>query len=112
MPYIQRNEYGKVVALTFTEGTSSEFLPVESPEVLQLLAGQGDTSSLEMMLDDLKLIRVIEDLIDILISKNIIIFSELPLPVQQKILLKKGHRDKLFGSGSSIIGSESEEGIL
>lgn len=110
MPYIQRNEDGKVVALTFTEGTSSEFLPAEAPEILQLLAGNNDTSSLEMMLDDLKLIRVIEDLIDILISKNVIIFSELPLPVQQKILLKKGQRDKLFGGGSSIIGSE--EGIL
>lgn len=109
MPYIQRDEDGKVVALTFTEGASSEFLPVEAPEILQLLAGKNDTSSLEMMLDDLKLIRIIEDLIDILVSKNIIIFSELPLPVQKKILLKKGQRDKLFG-GSSIIGSE--EGIL
>lgn len=110
MPYIQRNEDGKIIALTFTEGASSEFLPVEHPEILRFLASQGDTSSLEMMLDDLKLIRVIEDLIDILISKNIIIFSELPLPVQQKILLKKGRRDKLFGNGGSIISPE--EGIL
>ena len=110
MPYIQRNKDGKIIALKFTEETSSEFLPADDPEVLHLLAGQGDTSSLEMMLDDLKLIRVIEDLIDILISKNIIIFSELPLPVQRKILLKKGHRDKLFGSGGNLIGSE--EGIL
>ena len=110
MPYIQRDEHGKVVALTFTEGDSSEFLPAENPEILQLLAGKGGASNLEMLLSDIKMIRVIEDLIDILISKNIIIFSELPLPVQQKILLKKGNRDKLFGSGGDIIGSE--EGIL
>lgn len=110
MPYIQRDEHGKVVALTFAEGTSSEFLPAENPEILQFLAGKDDASSLELLLSDLKMIRVIEDLIDIMIAKNIIIFSELPLPVQQKILLKKGHRDKLFGSGGDIIGSE--EGIL
>lgn len=110
MPYIQRDEHGKVVALTFAEGDSSEFLPAENPEILQLLAGKGGASNLEMLLSDIKMIRVIEDLIDILISKNIIIFSELPLPVQQKILLKKGNRDKLFGSGGDIIGSE--EGIL
>jgi len=95
-------------------GSSGEFLPVEHPEVLQFLAGPAegggaDASGLEMLLSDLKLIRVIEDVIDLLIAKRVIIFSELPLPVQQKILQKKGKREKLFGGGD-IIGTD--KGIL
>ena len=115
MPYIQRNDEGRISSLTLSGDASSEFLPVEHPEVLQFLAVQagdkaGDTSSLEMLLSDLKLIRVIEDVIDLLIAKRVIIFSELPLPVQQKILLKKGKREKLFGGGVDILGSD--KGIL
>ena len=109
MPYVIRNEHGKVTVLTDKAGASSEFLAAEHPEVLAFLtAPQGDAANVEMLLADLKMIRVIEDLIDILISKNIIIFSELPLPVQQKILLKKGYRDKLFGSGAYLMGSAED----
>ena len=98
-----------------SEGASKEFLPVEHPEVLQFLCtpeGQtsAGTSDMEMLLSDLKLIRVIEDVIDLLIAKRVIIFSELPVPVQQKILLKRGKREKLFGGGADILGSA--EGIL
>lgn len=115
MPYIQRNEQGKISTLTMSGEASCEFLPVEHPEVLQFLAApagdnEGNTSSLEMLFSDLKLIRVIEDVIDLLIVKRVIIFSELPLPVQQKILLKKGKREKLFGGGGDILGSD--KGIL
>lgn len=115
MPYIQRNEQGKISSLTMSGEASSEFLPAEHPEVLQFLTAPsadkaGDASSLEMLFSDLKLIRVIEDVIDLLIAKRVIIFSELPLPVQQKILLKKGKREKLFGGGVDILGSE--KGIL
>lgn len=115
MPYIQRNEQGKIFSLTMSGEATCEFLPVEHPEVLQFLAGpteegENGTSSLEMLFSDLKLIRVIEDVIDLLIAKRVIIFSELPLPVQQKILQKKGKREKLFGAGVDILGSE--KGIL
>ncbi len=117
MPYIQRNEQGKISSLTMSGEASGEFLPAEHPEVLQFLTAPsggsdkvGDPSALEMLLSDLKLIRVIEDVIDLLITKRVIIFSDLPLPVQQKILLKKGKREKLFGGGGDFLGAE--KGIL
>ena len=115
MPYIDRNEEGRISALTMSGDASREFLPVEHPEVLQFLAGPAEegesgTSGVEMLFSDLKLIRVIEDVIDLLIAKRVIIFSELPLPVQQKILQKKGKREALFGGGVDILGSE--KGIL
>jgi len=115
MPYIERDSQGRISALTASAGAGSEHLPVEHPEVLQFLTtpegqGQGDVSGMEMLLSDLKLIRVIEDVIDLLIAKRVIIFSELPVPVQQKILQKRGKREKLFGGGADILGSD--KGIL
>jgi hypothetical protein len=115
MPHVQRNANGKIVALTAEACQTSEFLPAEHPEVLHFLAqtqtsGAGDTASLTLLMEDLKLIRAIEDIIDLMISKNVIIFSDLPPAVQQKVLKKRGYREKLFGSGGDILGSE--DGIL
>ncbi len=113
MPFVQRNADGCIVSLLGESGMVSEFLPPAHPEVIEFLARgtqAGSDASLALLQEDLKLIRAIEDVIDLLISKNLIIFSDLPLPVQQKILKKRGTREKLFGSGSDILGSE--EGIL
>jgi hypothetical protein len=115
MPYVERDPQGKVSALKATPGPTGEFLPAEHPEVLHFLGTPeghtpGDAFNMEMLLSDLKLIRVIEDVVDLLIAKGVIIFSDLPAPVQQKILMKRGKREKLFGGGADIIGSE--EGLL
>ena len=42
---------------------------------------------------DLDMVRIIEDVIDILIDKNIMLFTDLPDPVQNKILFKKNIRN-------------------
>lgn len=111
MPYVQRDASGKIISLTSEAGASGEKLPAEHPEILQFLSQNSPgTSDMSMafLLEDLKMIRAIEDVIDLLISKNVIIFSELPTAVQQKILKKRGYREKLFGQGGSIIGKAED----
>ncbi len=118
MPYVERNESGAVVAIASTQDTgggTKEFLPLEHAEVLAFLAAlssakDGGGASLSMMASDLRMIRVIEDVVDLLIQKNVIIFSDLPQAVQSKLLQKRGQRERLFGKGGDIIGSS--EGIL
>lgn len=117
MPYVERNETGAVVAVASTPDAGSgkkEFLPLEHADVLQFLgaltAGKEGGASLAMMASDLRMIRVIEDVVDLLIQKNVIIFSDLPQAVQAKLLQKRGQRERLFGKGGDIIGSS--EGIL
>lgn len=115
MPYVERDQAGKVRALTLTPDASREFLPPEHPEVMSFLCqqpgqSQPDTSNMEMLLSDLKMIRVIEDVIDLLIAKGVIIFSDLPVAVQHKILQKRGEREKLFGSNAGILNTD--EGLL
>jgi len=53
---------------------------------------------------DLDMVRVIEDVIDIMIDKNLMLFTDLPDPVQNKILFKKTIRN--LSNGTSIIEDE------
>ena len=113
MPYIQRNSDGQIIAITRSMEPGGDYLPVDHPQVVGFLASSGtsdaaDARSVEMLLSDLKMIRVIEDVIDILMSKNLIIFSDLPPAVQEKILTQKGRREKLFGAGADILGREDD----
>lgn len=108
MPYVERNASGQIVALYAAPGeTAGEALPATHADVLRfLLSGEQGADGDGMLAADLKMIRVIEDVIDLLVSKNLILFSELPVPVQNKILAKKGQREKLFGSGGSILSED------
>ena len=56
---------------------------------------------------DLDMVRVIEDVIDILIDHNVMLFTDLPDAVQNKILFKKQVRN-LHGKRDSILQEEEE----
>ena len=112
MPYIQRNSAGEVVALRLTpQDDTNELVSADHPEVLLFLSTSKDelTRGLSLLRADLSMIRVIEDVIDLLIDKNVILFSELPMAVQQKLLRKKGQREKVFGVGDIL---SSDDGLL
>lgn len=110
MPYAQRNEKGEIVALT-ADSTSEEdqSIGLDNPEVLKFLAGgkaQGD-HYFEMLAQDLQQIRILEDLIDLLTSKGIIMFSELPVAAQRKILNKKSIRESFDHAGDILVRDET-----
>ncbi len=105
MPYIQRNQTGSIVSLTaLPVSDKDQFLLPDDPEIIEFLThpmvggGGPDKISLELFAADLKMIRVVEDLIDLLTLKGIIMFSELPSPVQEKILCKRTAREKFVSS--------------
>ncbi|MCE2746889.1 MAG: hypothetical protein LW710_13415 [Burkholderiales bacterium] len=47
---------------------------------------------------DAEFVRVIEDLIDILLAKNIILHTDLPEAAQKKLMFRKGLRQRLHNS--------------
>lgn len=107
MPYAQRNAAGAIIALTAEPADERDvLLKPDDPEVLLFLAGEShserDWQNLELLADDLKMIRVVEDLIDLLTAKGVILFSELPAAVQDKILRKKVKREQL-SHGNDIL---------
>ena len=106
MPFIRRNAEGVVDSLHRTGGDGAEFLPDDHPAVRAFL-GAGPVVHDESFASlDADFIRVIEDVIDTLISKNVINITDLPVEAQTKLFGRKGYREratrdalKLFGDG-------------
>ncbi len=109
MPYIQRNSSGAIVALLREPGaaTNGEFLPSSHPDVCAFLAegSEGDVQ-IALQASDADLARVTEDLIHLLVEKNLILFTELPAIVQEKLALRERLRAKLRPDGTSIVSED------
>lgn len=93
MPYVHRGSDGRISAVSLTAAEDmQEFLPSEHAELLRFsrdIMG-GHTS---VLLDsDMKLIRVLEDLVELLLNQGVIRFTDLPEPAQQKLLERRGLR--------------------
>jgi len=108
MPFVRRDAEGNIEALFRTprDGASEE-VSTGDPEVRSFL-GLSDADGQELqdwIRADLSLARVTEDLIDLLIEKGIISFTELPEAAQAKLINRRGLRNELsyvaslFGSG-------------
>ena len=109
MPYALRNEYGEILALTAAPNYEGD-LPValSDPDVLSFMisnipANEDQRHFNELLVEDLKQIRIVEDLIDLLAAKGVILFSELPDAAQKKILGKKSLRDEMKTSNDILV---------
>ena len=97
MPFVMRDDTGNISAL-YREQTPDalEYLPSEHPEILAF-TGHGGASAErpDMRQSDLEMIRVYEDLIDILISKRIVVLTDFPTAAQEKLVRRKRLRSSL-----------------
>ena len=110
MPYIQRNDEGLIVSLTHLKDEQhKEYLTPTHIEIVEFLTGQceldTDLNSAKETLQesDQDFARATEDLIQLLIEKNLILFTELPTAVQTKMLGRKKLRSSLGGQGNSFL---------
>lgn len=106
MPYVNRDENGKIIALVSQSGQDeTEKLSASDPEVLAFLQESESDSPPREFLDssDLELVRVLEDVINLLVEKNIINFTELPDEVQHKLLNRQYAREKLHDDHALLI---------
>ena len=101
MPYVQRDTTGAIASLhRQANDAAPEFLPDEHPEV-QAFVGRDAFARL-----DADFVRVLEDVIDTLISKNVVNITDLPAEAQVKLFSRKSFRERrnsnslrLFGDG-------------
>jgi chromosome segregation ATPase len=101
MPYVKRDSAKQIIALLKTsEPGSDEFLPLNSPEIASFLGGPVPEQSFQEL--DVDLIRVLEDLVDTLIRKNILIITDLPEQARKKLMTRKGLRSQLKNSISFL----------
>jgi len=106
MPFIRRDAQGAIDSLHRRDEDGAEFLPDDHPDVRAFL-GSHDQGFASL---DADFIRVIEDVIDTLISKNVINITDLPPEAQTKLFGRKGYREratkdalKLFGDDDAAI---------
>jgi len=122
MPFVHRDENGTVQAVyeEYLEGTEEvdhndpdlrEFIMRNIPQVGSILED-------EWVLSDLALARVLEDLIEILMDKKVIMFTDFPEGAQQKLRERRGLRkelsyvEDLFVSDDDDDYGDGEGGLL
>jgi signal recognition particle GTPase len=112
MPYVIKNSSGKIVgAFEDEQKITSEWVEEEDKELQsykQELKSQVQAKN-EMQISDLDLIRVLEDLTELLIKKQVIAFTELPIFAQQKLGTRQKMRTDMVSLKSLI---NEDEGIF
>ena len=112
MAYIQRDSQGKIIAVFDSrQDNAQEFLALDSPELLEYLIQSESTEEARKVLStsDINLIRVLEDLINTLIDKKVILFTDLPMAAREKLSSREKIRGHLH-SLENLMGDD--EGIL
>ena len=101
MPYIERSATHEVIALFLqAPQPSAEWLSLDHPDVLAFLARSDDRGAAGLPHEvlatlDRAMIRVLEDLVDVLVDKQIIQLSDLPEKARYKVMARKEFRSAL-----------------
>ncbi|MEO0444063.1 MAG: hypothetical protein AAFZ92_10045 [Pseudomonadota bacterium] len=109
MPYVKRNADDRIVSIAQTaDNAHSEYLQPTANEIVNFLSDSAeiDLSKDALAESDKDIARITEDLIQLLISKNIILFTELPGAVQQKLLSREKLRSSLNGVMDDFLDDE------
>lgn len=96
MTYVMRNVSGQIVAILSESIDGAEEVGIHDFELKEFLARETpeEIAQKELRESDQSLIRVIEDLIDVLINNGAISFNDFPEPVQHKLLGRRGLRNR------------------
>ncbi len=116
MPYVQRDSQGKIAAVSATANDSvQEWIEEGSHDLnvflLDMALGKdgADIGTIRALSEsDLNMIRVVEDVVDLLIEKNLLRFTDLPAPAQDKLLKRRSLRQtinplNLMGDDNGVI---------
>jgi hypothetical protein len=101
MFYVTRGEDGAVQSVSKVAIDGSERMEDSHPEICAFFSLGSSAQPFDAA--DAEFVRVIEDLIDTLIMKNIIRHTDLPYPAQKKLLQRRGLRTQ-FNGGLDLFG--------
>ena len=105
MPYVKRDAAGRVVAVSLESAPGFiEELEQDSAEITALLGGGHDRET-PIGHTDQDFVRVLEDVVQLLIDKGVILFTDLPPSAQAKIMRRQRLRSELAGK-LDLIGDD------
>jgi hypothetical protein len=105
MPYVLRTPDGQIDSLHRDARAGAQWLPPNHPELQRFLgaaaparpAAEGDApdeAEAGFASLDAGLIRVVEDLVDVLVARNVINITDLPPEAQHKLFARKNFRER------------------
>jgi hypothetical protein len=106
MSYVKRDENGKIIAVSVKQSEGfEEKADIHSEEYVNFISSDLDLKDVKLALEksDAEIARVTEDLIHLLMDKQLILFTELPRAVQEKLLNREKLRQSLRTQEPSII---------
>lgn len=114
MLYVVRNSEGRITSLSETFQEGAEPADLKNPEVLSFLSSNDDDFDPDKYLDrsDIAIARIVEDLIELLVTRNLIIFTDLPDAAQRKLLTRKLARKLISNEEDNDIKDNSSSSIL
>lgn len=118
MPYVLRDQDGKISRASARQIINGEVVPYDHPDLLNFLREKGqdpktiDDALVELRKTDAEMMRAVEDVIMALLKKNILKLTDLPKPVQDRMSLRVKLRviiqdvyDQASGSASGSVSS-------
>jgi len=105
MFHVIRNADGSIQAVARQALPDSEPVDERDPELVLFLNGGVSPPGFDAA--DAAFVRVLEDLIDTLISKNVIRHTDLPPAAQQKLVKRKGLRNRMQGA-LNLLGGDGQ----
>ena len=104
MPYVRRDGSGMVTAVSIEPIEGFEPIDDGDPDLVAFeLREEGPLSRLRE--SDLDVVRVLDDLINLLIEKNTIRFTDLPEAAQRKLMNRRGLRER--GAHLGLLGDDA-----
>lgn len=105
MFYAERDQDGNIVAVRREAGGAHvDTKPLGDQELEEFLASEFGRSAYELLLRvaDRKMIRVLDDLIEVLVSKNIIMLTDLPDEAREKFGDRQQVRRRMHDDGDEL----------
>lgn len=108
MPYVSRDDAGRITGVfEHPEIGASEEVAGDDSALMQFLEERGMSTpdSIRQLLteSDMKMVRLVDDLVDLLIDKGIIKFTDLPQAAGEKYLQRQAARKQLQSVENLIV---------
>ncbi|BBL57707.1 hypothetical protein [Methylomonas koyamae] len=105
MPFVRRGADGTISGVSAGGG---EWLAADDPEWLAYAKLRFEQDARQALSDtDSEMVRVIDDLVDLLVAKQVLIFTELPERVQSKLLARKQLRNDMNALQNPVVDDEA-----
>jgi|SRR5690554_860521 len=97
--FVKRDNNGEICAVSRERIAGvDEPIALDADELLQFLQGSKIETQRVLEQSDLQMARVLEDVVNLLVDKSVIRFTDLPVAAQQKLLSRREVRDQVLGN--------------